>query len=255
MVGSNLVSCGKTGINPLTLALTYPVCTTPTSAGEVSMSWGGGEFIGQNTSDKCANLDDSCFPAGNNVVYFASAGDGPGQIWPSTSPNVVAAGGTTINRNLATFNFEQESAWVFTGDGQSAIEAQPSYQKSAAVQAVCGTAWRCVPDLSSDADPYTGVYVYDTFPIDGFYYYEWLIVGGTSASSPTLAGIINNAATRNASFAASTNAELTKVYASLGTANLTDVTKGFCGFYMGYLTLTGWDFCTGVGVPKGYAGK
>jgi subtilase family serine protease len=112
--------------------------------------------------------------------------------------------------------------------------------------------------LSFDADPFTGVWVYDTFPIYG-YVYQWWIVGGTSVSSPSLAGIINNAATRRGSWAGNTNAELTYIYnnyyGASSTADFTDITSAFCGFYMGFSALTGYDFCSGVGADKGYVGK
>jgi subtilase family serine protease len=247
LVANNLVQCGQTEINPTTLALgTCPAGST--GKGEVTMSWGAGEFVGENTSDKCATLDDSCFLA-TNVVYFAAAGDSPGVIWPGTSPNVVSAGGTTLRRNGSTFNFTAEAAWVDGGGGQSAIETIPSYQSS--VKTIVGK-WRGVPDLSFDSDPYTGVWVYDTFPIEGFTYDEWIVVGGTSVSTQALAGIVNSAG----SFAASSNAELTTMYKNMATAaDFTDITYGFCGFYMGFSAGTGWDFCTGIGADKGYAGK
>ena len=38
-------------------------------------------------------------------------------------------------------------------------------------------------------------------------------------------------------------------------AYFTDITTGFCGPYMGFSTFAGYDFCTGVGVDKGYSGK
>jgi len=68
--------------------------------GEVSMSWGGGEFT-QET------LFDASFTT-PGVVYVASSGDSPGAVWPSASPNVVSAGGTTISRdpNSGTFLLE-----------------------------------------------------------------------------------------------------------------------------------------------------
>jgi subtilase family serine protease len=136
------------------------------------------------------------------------------------------------------------------------VEQQPSYQAIAKVQAVCGTTWRCVPDLSFDADPYTGVYVYDTFPIYGYVYGPWWIVGGTSVSAPSLAGIINNAASRSGTWAASSNAELTTIYGNLGNASyFSDITSGYCGYYMGFTAAVGWDFCTGVGAVHGYTGK
>lgn len=162
---------------------------------------------------------------------------------------MVSAGGTTVRRNASTFNFIQEAAWVY-GGGVSYYEAKPSYQSSVAHNT---TSFRGVPDVSFDADPYTGVYVYDTFPIDyEYFWYEWLIVGGTSVSSPALAGIVNSAG----HFAASTNAELTLAYSNRGVAaDFTDITYGFCGNYMGYSTTAAWDFCTGIGVVNSCAGK
>ena len=165
---------------------------------------------------------------------------------------MVSAGGTTVRRNVSNFNFEQETAWVDAGGGYSAIEAKPSYQT--AVTAVAGTK-RGVPDLSFDADPYTGVYVYDTFPIEGFEFYQWVIVGGTSVSSPALAGIVNRASATTG-WATSSNNELTRMYTNRAVAaDFTDITYGYCGNYMGYSVVAGWDPCTGIGVDKGYAGK
>ena len=80
-------------------------------------------------------------------------------------------------------------------------------------------------------------------------YGGWLQVYGTSVASPALAGIINNAGTFNAS----SNAENTEIYGNLGNmADLTDITSGSCGTHS---ASSGWDFCTGVGVPHGFGGK
>jgi len=258
LVANNLVNCGQTGIaSDGTLSTT--VCGTTANAGEISMSWGGGEFpdetIATSGDTTCASVDDSCFTS-PNIVYFASSGDSPGVIWPGTSPNVVSAGGLTNHRNASTLNYEAQTAWVDGGGGQSAYETIPSYQSAhSGVTAICGTTWRCVPDFSFDADPNTGVYVYDSFPIDGFVEGPWWIVGGTSVSAPSLAGVVNNAASRSGTWAASSNAELTTIYNNLGTADFYDIIYGFCGYYMGFFSVTGWDFCTGVGSPRGYTGK
>ncbi len=252
LVANNLVRCGLTEINPTTGALgTCP--SNSTGKGEVSMSFGGDEFTGENGSTGCAppngvTFNDSCFTQ-TGVVYFASSGDGPGVIWPGSSANVVSAGGTSIRRNDVTFNFIQEVPWADAGGGESAIETRPSYQSS--ISSIVGNT-RGVPDLSFDADPDTGVWVYDTFPLDGFEYYEWAVFGGTSVSSPALAGIINRAG----AFAASSNAELTTMYANkANTADFTDIVAGYCGFYRGFTAGTGWDFCTGIGIDKAYTGK
>ena len=108
-----------------------------------------------------------------------------------------------------------------------------------------------VPDLAFDSDPFTGVWIYDSFPVYGTQYYDWTVIGGTSVASPALAGIVNKAG----AFAASSQAELATIYANAATANFRDLKSGFCGFYMGYSGTTGWDFCTGVGVVNGYKGK
>jgi subtilase family serine protease len=244
LVANNLVQCGNTEFGPST---DYVLGTCPagsTGKGEVSMSWGGGEFSGETTYDSNFTTP--------GVVYFASAGDSPGVSYPCASPNVVCVGGTTVRRNPSTFNFLQEATWSYAGGGQSMVEKVPSYQSY--ISSYCKT-YRCVPDLSFDADPYTGVWVYDTFPILDVYPYEWpswLVLGGTSLSSPALAGIVNRAG----GFAASSSAELTTIYKNMGNAaDFTDITYGFCGKYMGFLAVAGYDFCTGVGVVNTYAGK
>ncbi|HUA16090.1 MAG TPA: hypothetical protein VMG31_12400 [Verrucomicrobiae bacterium] len=247
LVANNLVQCGKTEINATSGALGK--CPTgSTGKGEVSMSWGGDEFVGENGATSCATLDDSCFTAAN-VVYFASSGDSPGVIWPGTSKNVVSAGGLTTRRNPTSFNLLGTTGWTEAGGGQSAIEARPSYQSS--ISSIVGS-FRGTPDLSFDANPDTGVWVYDTFPMDLYEFYQWWVVGGTSVSAPSLAGIVNRAG----AFAASSNAELTTIYTNKAvTADFTDITSGYCGPYAGFSGATGWDYCTGVGADKGYAGK
>ena len=207
--------------------------------GQVSNSWGSSEFSGETAYD-------SHFTTAG-VVYFASSGDSPGPSYPSSSPNVVSAGGTTISRNPTTFNFLYETRWQAAGDGISAYEPRPLYQN--AIQSIVG-AKRGTPDLSFDANPETGVWVYTTTPISG--QTGWFIVGGTSLSSPALAGIINVSAKK----LASTDAELTLLYGGIGNATFfNDITSGICGPYAGYATATGWDLCTGVGSPKGKLGK
>ena len=199
--------------------------------GEVSMSWGGSEFSGETSYDGYFTT------AG--VVYIASAGDSPGTEYPSVSPNVVSAGGTSTGRNPNTGAFEQENAWQVTGGGSSSYEGRPSYQNAVTLVG----AHRGVPDLSFDADPTTGVWVLDNN--------SWYIVGGTSVAAPALAGIINAAGKFNSSSAA----ELAQLYGGLGGGNFHDIAAGNCGPYAGYISAAGWDFCTGIGSPLGLTGK
>ena len=158
-------------------------------------------------------------------------------IWPSTSPNVVSVGGTSISRNPTTGNFQQEIAWQSGGGGPSVYETRPGYQN--AISAIVGNQ-RGTPDVAADADPSTGVWVYA--------YPYWYIVGGTSVAAPVWAGIVNAAG----SFSVSTQTELATIYANQET---TDITAGSCGPNQGYLAGLGWDFCTGLGSPLGEGGK
>jgi kumamolisin len=202
---------------------------TAAGGGEMSMSWGSGEFQGENGYDSNFN--------GTNIVYLSSAGDAPGVNYPSASPFVISVGGTTLSRNATTGNFELETAWHSTGGGPSAYEAIPSYQSS--ISQIVGTQ-RGTPDVAAVADGYTPVWFYDSFPING-QPYTWLLGSGTSVAAPLWAGIVNFVGVKFPS----TDAALTEVYAN--PALLNDLTQGTCGNYAGYLTVKGWDFCTGNG--------
>jgi subtilase family serine protease len=208
--------------------------------GEVSMSWGFGDFYGETYYD-------SYFQTAG-VVYVAAAGDSAGLNYPSTSPYVVSAGGSTLDRNPNTGAFVAESAWPNTGGGVTSNEPRPAYQN--AISSIVGTG-RGTPDLAFDADGRTGVWIYDSFPIDGSAG-SWYIVSGTSVASAGIAGLVNAAK----SFYASSTAELTEIYGNLGVASeFRDITNGNCGSYAGFLAARGWDSCTGVGSVNGVAGK
>jgi hypothetical protein len=182
-----------------------------------------------------------------NTVFFASTGDSAGTEFPSVLQNVVGAGGTTISRN-SKHDFTGQTTWAAGGGGSSSGIKIPTYQKP--VAAVVGKK-RGVPDISFDADPSSGVAIYDTTPYNGATL-NWYSVGGTSVASPALAASVNAAG----SFAASTKAELATVYNGYtNTANWTDITVGSCGNNGGTSAMAGYDFCTGIGVPNGYGGK
>ncbi len=199
--------------------------------GEVSMSWGGSEYSGEKSAD--SNFKQS------GVVYFASAGDSPGVIYPSASVNVVSAGGTQVNRKNG--NYTNQTAWSDGGGGTSKYESRPSFQSG--VSGIVGS-HRGTPDLSFDSSGGSPVAVYNSNCYGG-----WLEVYGTSVASPSLAGIINNAGTFNAS----SNAENTEIYDNMGNASdFTDITSGSCGTHKAG---PGYDLCTGVGVDNGFAGK
>lgn len=209
--------------------------------GEVSMSFGSGEFSQETQLE-------GLFTA-PGVVYIAGTGDNPGTSWPAVSPNVVAAGGTTISRNSSTGQFILESTWQDVGGGPSLYEARPHFQDG--IAGIVGPA-RGTPDLSFDANPNTGAWVVDTNQYEG-QPGGFFIVGGTSLSTPALAGIINNAG----EFHFSSQAENTEIYRSLfsGSDGFRDILYGNCGINIGNFATPGWDFCTGVGSSLGLSGK
>ncbi|HKS94726.1 MAG TPA: S53 family peptidase, partial [Terriglobia bacterium] len=203
--------------------------------GQVSMSWGFSEFSGETRWD-------SHFQT-RGVVYFASSGDAGGQrTYPCTSPYVVCAGGTSIHRD-SSGNFVSETAWSGSGGGPSPYEPRPSYQNS--IVSIVGTR-RGVPDVSFDADPHSGVIVYDSTPYGGVS--GLLIFGGTSVSAPAVAGIVNLAG----HFYNSSAIESSTLYSNSGTRNFRDIASGSAG---SYTAKPGWDFVTGIGSCLGVVGK
>jgi len=206
---------------------------------EISMSWGGSEYRGETQADG--------YFIQPGVVYFAASGDSGGRvIYPGASPYVVSCGGTTLNFNSAGV-FESEEGWSGSGGGKSRQEFRPAYQN--AIETLVDRS-RGVPDYSFDADPNSGVSVYDSTSYAGMS--GWLIFGGTSVATPSLAGIVNSAATARGSFASSTATELTLIYSNLGTADFRDITVGSAGRFS---CEPGWDFVTGVGTTLTLTGK
>jgi kumamolisin len=215
--------------------------------GEVSMSWGGSEFSSETSLE-------SHFISTQKVVFLASTGDAPGTEWPSVSPNVVAVGGTSLSRNNdANLTYRLDTAWTETGGGPSTYFSRPSYQNALAARI---GSQRTVPDIAFDANPRTGVWVSCGVscgnPSTGY----WYIVGGTSASAPAIAGIMNAAG----SFLTNSAAELARLYANMTTpSTINDTQYGDCGPHVAYLTRVAsqsnpalqYDACTGLGTPNG----
>ena len=207
--------------------------------GEISNSWQGSEFSGETSYDS--------YFTGPGIVYFASSGDTGGVVgYPSVSPNVVSAGGTRVNRNGSGY-FTSESGWRGSGGGLSVYESRPAFQSVIAGRV---GSHRGTPDLSFDADPSTGVSVYDSTPYGGRS--GWWMLGGTSVASPSLAGVVNTAGNAFNS----TQLENTLLYTELAgkktyPADFRDIQTGSTG----YLCHAGWDFCTGVGSARALIGK
>ncbi len=226
-----LVEAASNSFSDLLKAVDVASGIAAAGGGQVSMSWGGSEFSGETGYD-------SHFTT-SGVVYFAASGDSGGKtIWPGVSPKAVSAGGTTLTLNGD--GTVTETGWSGSGGGPSKYEPQPAYQAS-----IVSGSKRGAPDFSFDADPRTGVSVYDTTSCQGMS--GWMVFGGTSVSSPSLAGIVNSAGGNT-----STVNELTEIYSGLGTGAFRDITIGTAGSYS---AKAGWDFVTGVGSNQGLSGK
>jgi subtilase family serine protease len=153
------------------------------------------------------------FSTGDDGDQTAGGTDLPSKTvgFPSDSPYVLAAGGSSIaigksGQRTAEYGWQNAysqladngTKWhapVYSsggGGGQSQIYAQPFYQKGvvpAKVADFYGSPTRVVPDIAMAGDPNTGFEVGETqvFP-DGTYWDQYRI-GGTSLSSPLLAGV------------------------------------------------------------------
>jgi subtilase family serine protease len=239
-------------------------------------------------------------------MYFSS-GDGSGVLSPSSDPDAIAVGGTTLgigkggSRLFETgwsegISLLNGKSWFFLGEygaaggGPSLLWAEPSYQDGvvpadmATAPGNRGGTVRSVPDISADADPFTGAAVglltfhnksgkpptYFQFP-----------VGGTSEAAPLVAGMVTAAQQgQPASFglinpALYQLADSSALYDALPLTSSSPVAyRGMacpphdCGLwalttfddqstkmfgYNGQVTLPGYDNMTGVGTPAGPA--
>jgi subtilase family serine protease len=160
---------------------------------------------------------------------------------------VACVGGTSDSRSLDTGDLIAQIAWSDAGSGASYYEPIPPYQASHPSVAKQLYGARGVPDISANANPTTGVWVWTTFPYEGEYT-GWFTVGGTSVATPVTAGIVNSIG----NFAPSTAVQLTELYDA--PFYVTDITYGACNYYSASYAQPGWDLCTGMGSPnlKGY---
>jgi hypothetical protein len=149
---------------------------TKGGASVVSMSWGDSEADSETSNDGLFTQP--------GVTYVAASGDtGAPPIYPASSPNVLAVGGTSLSLNGN--GYVSESAWSGSGGGLSSVESAPSYQQGLVIYNGKSNGMRATPDVSFNADPSTGVGVLDTYDFGG-----WVPVGGTSAAAPQWAGLI-----------------------------------------------------------------
>jgi hypothetical protein len=189
------------------------------------------------------------------MAITASTGDfgfnGPFPPWPQVLPSVIAVGGTALTRSSS--GTWREAAWAYAGSGCSDALGPPAYGQPASVSSQCHGS-RASADISAVADPQTGVAVYDTY--SPFFHdpFRWIVVGGTSASSPLVAGMYARAGVGDdvhgpnrlyAAPASSFHDVVVGANAPVGVCPAYGATERVC------TADNGWDGPTGRGTPRG----
>lgn len=204
----------------------------------VTSSWGGG--AGAPSGD--------AFNA-PGVAYFASAGDyGYGMQDPADYANVVSVGGTNL-RSDGSSGYT-ETVWDGTGGG-CAVVTKPSWQSDPLCKKRTGN------DVTA---PASYVAEYDSYQVGG-----WIVVGGTSAASPLIAGVValaGNAASFHGgeTFWKLNATEHKKDFNTTITGTMNRCPKKYAGTYVCTAGLTGskayesYSGPTGWGSPRGIAG-
>jgi PKD repeat protein len=222
-----LVEANSSSVDDLLWAVDY---ANSQNATVVSMSWGGMEFANESSYNSHFSHP--------GTTYVVSSGDmGSGVEWPAVSPNVVSVGGTTLTvlSNNGVYSWGGETGWSGSGGGVSAYEPLQRYQTMAPDFTYHK---RSVPDVAFDADPNTGVSIYDTTSYEGLS--GWFVVGGTSLGAPSWAGIFT-LLPKSGSYQLYNMADNNTRYST----NYHDITSGTNGYPAG----TGYDLVTGMGSP------
>jgi subtilase family serine protease len=218
-------------------------------ANSVSISYGYDVDSADSTGLTAKQLDDP------GVAIVASSGDsgfaGNFPSWPAALDTVTAAGGISLYPNSSGKGYSQ-TAWNGAGAGCAAT-LPPAIGQPKSVAANCG-GHRAYADVSAVADPSTGVAVFDTWAPSSGAPADWQFGGGTSASSPYIAGLYARGGKLSTVHGPNT------AYSS-ARKNFTDVTlgqvepAGFCAEFSAKAPVcvsgAGWDGPTGLGTPNG----
>jgi subtilase family serine protease len=226
-------------------AKNFHTANTPVKA--ISNSYGGADF----QESGLGATDNYQIASRMGIAVLASSGDtGFGVESPASFTNVIGVGGTTLN--LVGNTWSSETVWSGAGSGCSTLNLQvlPSVtgqlaQVASQATATTGCTKKAISDISAVANPSTGVGV--------IYNNLNYIFGGTSVSSPLIAGM----------FAVSTFTPSATVYAA------SKLWRSVPGGYHDIMTgtnlascaasnklcraATGWDGPTGFGTPTSLA--
>ena len=178
--------------------------------------------------------------AGDNGAFY-------GVTYPAASPEVVGVGGTSLSITQ-TGQSSGETGWVYGGGGYSQAFALPTYQQGDGFSGNVNDQ-RTNPDVAADADPNTGVAIYD--PYDFGTATPWAEIGGTSLATPLWAGmaaVADQGRVAGGGTPLGSTAMLTDLYQldQLDPGDFHDVTQGYNGYNAG----PGYDLVTGLGTPK-----
>jgi len=204
---------------------------TTCAAQVVSNSWGGSEYSSETS-------DETFFNHPGVPIVFASGDSGSQQSYPPASAYVTSVGGTTLSFNGSGYS---ETVWSGSGSSCSAYISQPTWQNGVDT-AGCGR--RMDNDVAAEADPATGVAVYDTALGDS----GWMVFGGTSVATPIIASVY--------ALAGNGNTINDGRYSYSHTASLNDILSGINGACGTIICNAGpgWDGPSGNGTPNGTGG-
>lgn len=195
----------------------------------VSNSYGSPEF-GQNLRYAAS------YQHPGHVIVASTGDDGfAAASFPAVLSNVVAAGGTELTKALNPRGWN-ESAWQDGSSGCSAYVAKPAWQHDP------HCSMRTAADVSAVAD---NIAIYNTDQGG------WLTVGGTSASSPLIAGIYGLAGNASTVVPGSLYQHTDALFdITTGTNDVTGEQGGACGDDYLCMATTGYDAPTGLGTPN-----
>jgi subtilase family serine protease len=304
VVGGDSCNDGFLGLQALfdaDLAVLNGISNRPL-AQVASNSWeAGGESVPANTLQITHAYLIRAADEGVSMLF--SAGDNSGVEVPSSDPYATAVGGTTLavgHDNTRLFetgwstgiSTASGKAWVFQGEegasggGASLLWKQPGYQHGVVPDSLAtatgnrGGLVRAVPDVSADADGFTGMAVGmlsfdDSGNVTGYFEQS---IGGTSLATPLVSGIVADAEQGQPPFgflnpalyklartkafndirplSATTNPAYRGVACDADTCGLLllttfdDQSWSMQG-YAGQVTAPGYDTMTGIGTPAG----
>jgi streptogramin lyase len=236
-------------------------------AAAVTNSWNLG-FEANNPADKthcetdklfCVSQkeeeeDDPFLDHPGTPILFSGGDYGYAVRYPAVSQYAISVGGTALKKESNSRGWTEE-VWSNssygddqkgrgTGSGCSVYEPKPKFESEYSFDKPCTK--NIENDVSADAAPETGVEVYDSY--EG----GWAVYGGTSASSPFVAGVEGLSTSHSRSLGAEA------FWLAGGKGSLFDVTKGSNGTCTPptedeywCTAKTGYDGPTGNGTPDG----